>query len=77
MPPSLFWPVSMPTTRTRVAPAMVPSVTVWPTLAWVARATAGPSTTPGTAAEPSAAVSQRPALSRYRYRASGPRPSAR
>ena len=69
MPPALGWPVSIPMTRTLVGPAARVKVRICPTRAPVVRATAGPSTTGGTAgrapAAVSAAVNQRPALSWY------------
>jgi hypothetical protein len=66
--PELSWPVSIPTTLTLMDPAAMVRVRVWPTRAPVMRATAGPSTTGGAAVlasgAVSAAVNQRPALSR-------------
>src|SRR5262249_61255830 len=68
-------------TRARVAPAATVRIRTCPTLAWMARATAGPSTTGGLAmrppAEGSAGGDQRPALRRDEYRGRGPSPPAR
>src|SRR5262249_9954176 len=78
--PPLVGTVSIPMTRARVAPAATVRISTCPTLAWMARATAGPSTTGELAmrppAEVSAVVNQRPALSRYEYRGRAPSPQA-
>ena len=64
MLPLLFRPVSIPMTRALTGPAAMSRVRTCPTRAPEASATTGPSTTGGVPAAASAAVNQRPALSR-------------